>query len=236
MDRATFGPYLTGRGGESDAGGEGDAGRESNGDGGGGKDDGADGGIPTTDVARESWPSFNRRLCREVLRVEGADEVAARARRRAAQNRRGVRGEICDDGLGVFSITGPNTSVVAALDRIETVARRARKAGDPRPLDHIRSDTAMALLVHGTVPLPGQDEGRCADGNSREAGSCGDDHARSEGGERGCSDGAAGHIKVLAVKARRPEHRREVRVSRRYLVTASSPRSKPRKCWLRPGQ
>lgn len=151
VDRAVFGPYLDG---PDDA---------------------------TEDVARESWPSFNRRLCREVVRVEGADEVAARARRRAARDRRGVRGEICDDGLGSLTVTGPTTSVVAALDRIETISRRARKAGDPRPLDHIRSDTAMALLVHGILPLPGQHEGRCADGGDGDDRCCAA-HQRGDGG------------------------------------------------------
>lgn len=45
-------------------------------------------------------------------------------------------------------------SVVAATDRIELLARRARAAGDPRALNQLRADAALALLVHGTVPLP----------------------------------------------------------------------------------
>lgn len=168
VDQAAFGPLLAGRD-DDDA------------DGGG-----ADSESTTIDVARESWPSFNRRLCREVVRVEGADEVAARARRRAARDRRGVRGEICDDGLGSFTVTGPTTSVVAALDRVETVSRRARKAGDPRPLDHIRSDTAMALLVHGTLPLSSQAKGGPAnqgeDSRAESSGDSRDSHSHSRDG------------------------------------------------------
>ncbi len=174
VDLSTFGPYLEGYG-----------------------DDGDASLSPRMDVARESWPSFHRRLCLEVTRVEGADEAAARARRRAAQDRRGVRGEMCDDGSSTFTITGSATSVVAALDRLETVARRARKAGDPRPLDHIRSDTALALLVHGTLPLSGRAKGVQTDREESDSTDSTDDDCGRKGkggggGKRGRSDGNHG--------------------------------------------
>ncbi|MGB6020758.1 MAG: HNH endonuclease signature motif containing protein [Ornithinimicrobium sp.] len=101
----------------------------------------------------ELWPEFHRRLSREATRVEGSDAEAARRRRRAAARTRNVSGEINDDGLSSFTVTAGTASVVAAVERIETIARRARKAGDERSLGSLRSDTAMALLLHGTLPL-----------------------------------------------------------------------------------
>ncbi|MGB3828256.1 MAG: HNH endonuclease signature motif containing protein [Ornithinimicrobium sp.] len=112
-----------------------------------------DAGAEPTSERAESWPEFHRRLSREVTRVEGTDAGAARERRRAAVSTRDVSGQLCDDGLSTFTVSAGTASVVAALERIETVARRARKAGDPRSLGHLRSDSAMALLVHGTLPL-----------------------------------------------------------------------------------
>ncbi|MCE0485260.1 HNH endonuclease signature motif containing protein [Ornithinimicrobium sediminis] len=107
----------------------------------------------------ESWGEFRRRLDREVCRVEGADAAAARARRRAAVEARAMSGEVCDDGVGRIVLTGPTTSVVGALDRLQTIARRARKAGDERSVKQIQADTALALLVHGVLPLPGVGRG-----------------------------------------------------------------------------
>jgi hypothetical protein len=107
-----------------------------------------------TSLRTESWGEFKRRLEREVVRVQGADPEAARARRRAAVEARNVGVEICDDGLGSISITGPTAAVVGAADRLETIARKARAAGDERPLNQIRADSALALLVHGVLPLP----------------------------------------------------------------------------------
>ncbi|CAN5584390.1 hypothetical protein BH23ACT6_BH23ACT6_21480 [soil metagenome] len=101
----------------------------------------------------ETWQEFHRRLERESVRVEGRDAAAERERRRAALRRRDTHAEIEQDGLGSFYVTAGTASVVAAAERIETIARRARKAGDTRSLGHIRSDTAMALLVHGILPL-----------------------------------------------------------------------------------
>ncbi len=134
-------------------------------------------GQPAGVVRAESWSEFHRRLSREVTRVEGADGAAARERRRAAARRRDVSADIGEDGLSTFTLTAGTASVVAAMERIETIARRARKAGDPRNLGCLRSDTAMALLVHGTLPLNSNAEGD-ADGS----GTC---------GPKGDSDGAA---------------------------------------------
>ncbi len=110
--------------------------------------------IPAELDRRESWAEFQRRLAREVARVEGRDPQKAKERRVAALATREVYGELCDDGLGRYVISAGGTSVAAASERIETIARRARKAGDERSLAHLRSDTAMALLVHGVLPLP----------------------------------------------------------------------------------
>lgn len=107
----------------------------------------------------ESWAEFHRRLSREVVRVEGEDAQMARKRRREALDTRDVSGEICDDGIGTFTVMAGAASVAAALERIETIARRARKGGDGRPLGHLRSDTVMSLIVHGTLDLPSRESG-----------------------------------------------------------------------------
>ena len=125
---------------------------------------------------RETRAEFRRRLDREVRRVEGEDAKAARERRKAAVAMRDVRAEVCDDGVGQITITGPTTSIVAGIDRIESIARKARKAGDERSLGHLRADTAMALLVHGVLPLPDSGSDGCGDG-------CG--HVCSDGSAEG---------------------------------------------------
>jgi hypothetical protein len=143
----------------------------------------------------ESWGEFRRRLDREVCRVEGADAAAARARRRAAVDARAMSGEVCDDGVGRIVLTGPITSVVGALDRLQTIARRARKAGDERSVKQIQADTALALLVHGVLPLPGVGAGSRAAPRPDAAAHAGDaaldGTARTSAGTARTADGTA---------------------------------------------
>ncbi|MGI8949338.1 MAG: hypothetical protein ACR2FV_15465 [Ornithinimicrobium sp.] len=119
----------------------------------------------------ESWPEFSRRLEREAVRAESADAADARAKRRAAMSRRDVQARIGDQGTGEVILTGSTTSVAGAVERIETIARAAKAAGDQRSLGQIRSDTGFALLVHGILPLPGTPTGACAGGCAGAAGS-----------------------------------------------------------------
>lgn len=103
-----------------------------------------------------SWSEYQRDLDREVARVRGADAQDARRRRKEALDRRGIRAVVFDDGTGELCVTGPATSVIAAAERLSTIAFKARQAGDARTRSQIESDTTLALLVHGTLPLPAE--------------------------------------------------------------------------------
>ncbi|MGB6004787.1 MAG: HNH endonuclease signature motif containing protein [Ornithinimicrobium sp.] len=144
------------------------------------------------DVRLETWQEFHRRLDREATRVEGEDAAAERERRRRARQTRDTRAEIFDDGLGALFTTAGAASVVASIERIETIARRARKAGDKRSLAHIRSDTTMALLVHGVLPFGDPPDGH-GETTTQEAGAAtGVPGAKSQGSTGGAHESSTG--------------------------------------------
>jgi hypothetical protein len=101
---------------------------------------------------RPSRREFLNLLDREATRVEGTDAVAARERRHRAVEERRADASVDADGTGCFRVIGRTSAVVAAMDRVDTIARRARAAGDSRSLDQLRSDTALALLMGGVLP------------------------------------------------------------------------------------
>ncbi|HET8601202.1 MAG TPA: HNH endonuclease signature motif containing protein, partial [Segeticoccus sp.] len=73
-----------------------------------------------------------------------------------ARHEREVRGrragfELAEDGTACLWVTGDGPRVVAAHRRIDTMARAARRAGDPRTLDQLRSDLIVDLLLYGIV-------------------------------------------------------------------------------------
>lgn len=97
-------------------------------------------------------------LDREVTRVQGRDERAARERRRVALSLRDARLDVTEDGIATLSVTGSVATMLALNGRIEGMARRCRKAGDERTLAQLRADVSASLLLLGTVSLPGPDE------------------------------------------------------------------------------
>lgn len=118
------------------------------------RDDEADGDDTATgtSAARMSMAEFARDLDREATRVEGRDAAAARRRRSEAVQARCAWALFEEEGVGSFSVTGRTSTVAAAMDRVDAIARRARAGGDSRTLDQLRSDATLALLTHGVLP------------------------------------------------------------------------------------
>ena len=109
---------------------------------------------PGTDVTeRQSKATFRRSLSREVNRVQSSDPEADRARRKRARKERGLWVRADDDGTATLTMRGPTSAIIGALDRVESIARKARARGDERTLQQLRHDAACALLVHGKIPV-----------------------------------------------------------------------------------
>ena len=107
---------------------------------------------PMRDGSRPTHPVIVARLCRVVAAHAPAD---AGERRADALARRSAYGSIEPDGTGVITITSSAERTVAILERIESLARALRAAGDPRTLDQLRSDLATdGLLGHAYGPCP----------------------------------------------------------------------------------
>lgn len=104
------------------------------------------------EAVRASREQFSSRLHRAVTAAEGSDAAAARRRRRVALDTRDTTATLDDDGTGELSVRGNTSTVVAAMVRVDSVARRSRHAGDQRTLAQLRADLTLALLVHGVLP------------------------------------------------------------------------------------
>uniref|UniRef100_UPI0033653F96 HNH endonuclease signature motif containing protein n=1 Tax=Intrasporangium sp. TaxID=1925024 RepID=UPI0033653F96 len=91
-----------------------------------------------------------------LRRVLAAHAPADAGERRAdALARRSAYGAIEPDGTGTITITSSAERTVAILERVESLARALRAAGDPRTLDQLRSDLATdGLLGHDYGPCP----------------------------------------------------------------------------------
>lgn len=111
---------------------------------------------PSGELAGGPWPAalFWANLDREVLANESADAAAERARRRAQHAARRIAVRVHDDGTATITVTGPAVMICAAHQRIDRAARLLRRDGDVRTLDQLRHDLVIALLVHGSLPLP----------------------------------------------------------------------------------
>lgn len=130
------------------------------------RDDGPVAGAPGVAVERldadgtvsdSPWGAkqFVQALQREVTRARAADpdaEARARAERHRARTAYAI---VDDDGTGQVVITGDAVGTTACVDRLYLLAKRAHAAGDERSEAQLRSDIARALLLHGTLPLPG---------------------------------------------------------------------------------
>src|SRR4051794_32947898 len=97
------------------------------------------------DGAPPSPTLFRQRLTRACL---AADRGAAE-RRRTARRRRGAHAQIDPDGLGVLTVVNDADKILAAMERVDSLARAARQAGDPRSLDSLRADVITDTLMFG---------------------------------------------------------------------------------------
>lgn len=98
-----------------------------------------------------SQDTFRKRLARAVAAAAPPDEETER-RRRQARAGRDLKLAPGDDGVSHLDLTAESDRVLAAHDRVDRLARRARQAGDHRTLAQLRADVTTDLLVHGTVP------------------------------------------------------------------------------------
>lgn len=105
---------------------------------------------PRPDGTCWSHRQFRARLRRRVLRHQDPKDREKTHERAVAE--RGAWATMQDDGTGELDITGDAPRVVAARERLEALARALRRQGDLRTLDQLRSDVALDLLTHGTVP------------------------------------------------------------------------------------
>ncbi|MDE9364103.1 HNH endonuclease signature motif containing protein [Luteipulveratus sp. YIM 133132] len=98
-----------------------------------------------------SQSTFRRRLARQVALAESATVYGAR-RHREAVSARDVRTEPGRHGVAETAVTASRERAFAAQQRVTSIARSARAAGDPRTLAQLRSDIATDLLIRGQVP------------------------------------------------------------------------------------
>src|SRR3954468_16359126 len=112
---------------------------------------------PAPDGGVASQRLFATRLQRCV---RSADSRGSEERRRAARLRRTAYGRVVEDGMGTLTVVAPAERVVAALDRVEALARAARAGGDDRSLDQLRSDLLCDLALFGVLaPASGDTHG-----------------------------------------------------------------------------
>ena len=112
------------------------------------------------DGAPPSPSLFRQRLSRACL---AADREAAERRRAARQRRRGAYAEIDPDGLGSLHVTNDADKIIAAMERVEAIARAARQGGDSRDLDTLRAEVITDILMFGwpstsEMPASGDDD------------------------------------------------------------------------------
>jgi hypothetical protein len=98
-----------------------------------------------------SQATFNARLHRQLVLHHGLLGQAERTYEEALQGRC-LRTQSNPDGTGSLVITGDGARIAAAQSRVERIARRLRKGGDPRTLAQLRADVATDLLLRGWIP------------------------------------------------------------------------------------
>lgn len=103
--------------------------------------------------ARLSFAQFAKVLEREVTKAEDGLGCTSAARRLARLRARRAGAQLFEDGTGCLQVTGDGPAVVAAMTRVDLLARRLRHGGDGRTLDQLRADTALALLGYGQLPI-----------------------------------------------------------------------------------
>lgn len=88
---------------------------------------------------------FRAKLRREIIK-----RAETTCRRESARSRRRVWLRDDDDGAATLGVTGTDARCLAALSRIDAIARAVRSGGDPRSLDQLRTDAALDLLIFGS--------------------------------------------------------------------------------------
>ncbi|WP_289018321.1 HNH endonuclease signature motif containing protein, partial [uncultured Ornithinimicrobium sp.] len=113
---------------------------------------------PTGTVSTLPWAhrAYHHALDREIAKLTAGTDRATRAARANARAARDATARLDDDGTATVTITTGPAQATALIDRLHTAARTARRHGDARTLAQLRADTACALLLHGTLPLPDQ--------------------------------------------------------------------------------
>ena len=100
---------------------------------------------PNRDGSIRTDRSFRRELRRQVT-LHTPDPAAARD---DAVAERTAYASLDPVGTGSLTVTGEAGRVVAAIERVDDVARRLRSDGDQRTLTQLRSDVALDLLLFG---------------------------------------------------------------------------------------
>ncbi|GAA1980820.1 HNH endonuclease signature motif containing protein [Terrabacter lapilli] len=116
---------------------------------------------PSRDGLPVPQRTFVTRLRRAVASVDGRGSAE---RRTHAQARRGVFGRLTGDGMGCLTLVADADAVAAVMDRLDTQARAARAAGDPRGLDQLRCDLATEALLRSHLTAHQPDSASCSDG------------------------------------------------------------------------
>nr|WP_281352416.1 HNH endonuclease signature motif containing protein [Phytoactinopolyspora alkaliphila] len=154
------------------------------------------------------------RIKRAAIAID--PDWAERRYRRAVKGRR-VEGSRNDDGsVDIRGRDLPVDRAAAAYDRIDTLARACKRAGDRRRIDHIRADLFLGMLDatfelmsdkqiithvlnHPFTDHDDHDGDGCDDGSGGDqgddggGGDQGDDGSGSEQGDDGTGDDSGGH-------------------------------------------
>lgn len=93
-------------------------------------------------------PIFTARLSRQVAK----HSTRQRRHREALADRHTYALLDHEDGTGRFTVTGHAGRIAGAHERVDELARRLRREGDPRTVSQLRSDLALDLLLFGELP------------------------------------------------------------------------------------
>lgn len=97
---------------------------------------------------------FYRALDREVAQHTRATPAQERRTKQRVLAASDLRVTADADGTASIQLICSITQAAAIHDRVDSGARLIRKAGDPRPLNQLRTAVTTALLLHGTVNNP----------------------------------------------------------------------------------
>ena len=108
-------------------------------------------GMPLPGTAPLSQATFRARLHTQLVLHHGLVGQAERTYEEAVKARR-FQADPKPDGTGSVFLTGDGARINAAAARVDRIARRLRKDGDPRTLAQLRADVATDLLLYGWIP------------------------------------------------------------------------------------